>query len=74
MEKNPQKVIRRRPAETGGVAGALALLVAHTAGLDDPNLIVALATVIGFLPAALTWLVGLIRSGGEPVEAVAEGA
>jgi hypothetical protein len=62
MEKHPQKVIRNRPAETGGVAGALALLLARAAGLNDPNMIVALATVIGFAPAAVTWLVELLRS------------
>jgi hypothetical protein len=66
MEKHPQKVIRSRPAETGGVAGALALLVARAAGLTDPNMIVALATVIGFAPAAVTWLVELLRSTGQP--------
>jgi hypothetical protein len=73
LEKNPQKVIRRRPAETGGVAGAVALLIARAAGLSDPNLIVALATVIGFAPAGLTWLVGLLRSG-EPGGILGEGA
>jgi hypothetical protein len=66
MEKNPQNVIRSRPAETGGVAGALALLVARAAGLNDPNMIVALATVIGFAPAAVTWIVELLRTTGQP--------
>ncbi len=54
------------------MAGALALLIAHTAGLEDPNLIVALASVIGFAPAAITWLVELVEDSG-PVKPVGEG-
>lgn len=49
----------RRPAETGGVAAAIALLVAHLLGVDDATVIVALAVVVGFVPAAITWLVVL---------------
>jgi hypothetical protein len=74
MHKQPQKFAQHRPAETGGVAGALALLVARAAGLSDPNLIVALATVIGFAPAGITWVVGLIRGASPPMEAVGEGS
>jgi hypothetical protein len=69
MQKQPSRVVRQRPAEIGGVAGALALLVARTAGLGDPNLIVALATVIGFAPTGITWLIELVR-GGRTAEAV----
>lgn len=59
--------LQNRPSEVGGVAGAIALLVAHFAGLTDPNVIVWLAVVIGFTPAAITWLVTLLRghSGGS---------
>lgn len=53
----------RRPAETGGVAGAIALLVAHLLGVDDATVIVALAVVVGFVPAAITWLVVLLHVG-----------
>jgi len=73
MQTQPQKFVRHRPAETGGVAGALALLVARAAGLDDPNLIVALATVMGFAPAGITWLVELIRGASRPTVPVGEG-
>ena len=74
MQARPHKIVRRRPAETGGVAGALALLVARAAGVDDPNMIVALATVFGFAPAGVTWLVELIRGATPPAEPVAETA
>lgn len=50
-----------RPAETGGVAGAVALLVARGLGVSDVGLVTALAVVIGFVPAAITWLVNLLR-------------
>lgn len=46
-----------RPAETGGVAAAIALLIAHLLGVDDATTITALAVVIGFVPAAITWVV-----------------
>jgi hypothetical protein len=49
------------PAETTGLAGALALLIARALGLDDPDTIVALGVVIASLPAVVTWLVLLVR-------------
>lgn len=52
---------RQRPAELSGVAGALAILVAYLFGVDDPEVIVALAIVLGFVPAAVTWVVVLVR-------------
>jgi hypothetical protein len=56
-----KRVVSKHPAEATGVAGALALLVAKALGVDDPDTIVALAIVVGFLPAAVTWLVELVR-------------
>lgn len=59
--------MKSRPAETGGVAAALALLVARLIGIDDADAIVALGVVVGFVPAAITWLVVTIRSGSSQV-------
>lgn len=56
-------LIRCRPAETTGAAGAVALLVAHAVGVSDPDTIVALGVVIALLPAGVTWLVNVWRSG-----------
>lgn len=53
--------MKSRPAETGGVAAALALLVARIAGIDDINTVTAIAIVIGFIPAAVTWVVTLTQ-------------
>lgn len=55
-----------RPAETGGIAAALAVLVAHLFGLDDADLIVALAVVIGGIPAVITGIVASRRHDDYP--------
>jgi hypothetical protein len=59
--ESKDNLFRSRPAETGGVTAALALIVARVAGVDDVGVITALAVVIGFIPAAITWLVVTIR-------------
>lgn len=51
--------MKSRPAETGGVASAVALLIARIAGVDDIDTVTALAIVVGFVPAAVTWIVNL---------------
>lgn len=55
-----------RPAETGGIASALAVLIAHIAGVNDPGTIAALAVAVGFVPAAVTWAVTLARKKPGP--------
>jgi hypothetical protein len=50
-----------RPAETGAVAGAIALLIGYFAGIDDAAVLTAMGVVIGFIPAAITWLVTTFR-------------
>lgn len=53
----PRSLPARRPAETSGVAGAVALLVARLLGfVDDADAVVALAMVLGALPAVVTWI------------------
>jgi hypothetical protein len=51
----------RRPAEVGGAASALALLLGRAFGIDDVDTVTALAVVIGILPAAITWTVSTVR-------------
>jgi hypothetical protein len=55
----------RRPAETGGVAAAVTLLIVRLLGLEDVDTVVALGVVVGFVPAAITWLATLIRPKGS---------
>lgn len=59
-----------RPAETGGVAAAAALLVARALGVDDAGTITAIAVVIGFVPAAITWLVVTLRHDDYPTREI----
>jgi hypothetical protein len=50
-----------RPAETGGVAMAIAVLVTHLLGVTDATVITSLAVIAGFVPAAITFIVHLFR-------------
>jgi hypothetical protein len=47
----------RRPAETTAAASAVALLICKALGVDDPDVLVALAVVIGFIPTVVTSIV-----------------
>jgi len=51
----------RRPAETTAAASAIALLIVKALGVDDPDTLVALAVVIGFIPTIVTWIVQMRR-------------
>jgi energy-converting hydrogenase Eha subunit A len=50
-------MISSRPAETGGAAGAVAIIVARVLGVEDPTTIAAIGVVVGFVPAAVTFCV-----------------
>jgi len=56
----------QRPAETGGAAGAVALLASRLAGVRDPNTLTSIGAVAGFVPAAITWLVVTLRKPPPP--------
>lgn len=62
---DPRSTVAARPAETGGLAAALAVLIAYFAGLDDPAVIAALVIVVGALPAVITWCVVKYREAKE---------
>jgi hypothetical protein len=49
--------VKGRPAETGGAVAAIAVLVAHTLGVDNAQVITALVAAVGLVPAAITLLV-----------------
>lgn len=53
--------MRSRPAESSGVAAAVALLIAYVFGVRDAETVLALAVVIGAVPGAVTWLVERLR-------------
>jgi hypothetical protein len=52
---------QKRPAELGGAAGSVAILVAWALGVDDAGIIAAIGVVVGFVPAAITWTVTTVR-------------
>jgi hypothetical protein len=52
---------KKRPAELGGAAGSVAILVAWALGVDDAGIIAAIGVVVGFVPAAITWTVTTVR-------------
>lgn len=56
-----------RPAEIGGIAGAIAFLIARAAGVTDPYTVTAIGTVVGFIPAAITWIVVKIQGTPDKV-------
>lgn len=55
--KKVQDKVEKRPAETGAIASAVALLVGRALGIDDVETVTAIAVVIGFVPAAITYAV-----------------
>ncbi len=57
----PKQIVQKRPAETTGAAGSVALLLGRALGIKDPDTLVAIGAVVGILPAAITWLVTTIR-------------
>lgn len=54
-------IVHSRPAESGGVAGSVALIIGRAAGIKDPDTLVAIGALVGFIPAAITWLVTLVK-------------
>jgi energy-converting hydrogenase Eha subunit B len=63
MAAKPQEIIESRPAETGGFAAAMAVLICYLLGVDDPGLLAALTVVVGTLPGIITWIVVQSRKG-----------
>lgn len=52
-----------RPAEvTTPVAMAITMLIAGAIGVDDPTNIAYIAIVVSFVPAAVTYIVELIKA------------
>jgi len=53
--------VRNRPAESAGVAASVAVLIVTVLGVSDPRVYGALVVVVGFVPAAVTFLVEQAR-------------
>jgi thiol:disulfide interchange protein len=48
------------------VVGSATILLAYALGVTDPLVIVALGVIVGFVPAAITWVVVNVRKSRKP--------
>jgi hypothetical protein len=48
------------------VVGAATLLLAYALGVTDPTTYMALGVIVGFVPAAVTWIVVMVRKARTP--------
>jgi hypothetical protein len=53
--------VTSHPAETAGLAAAVAVLIVSVFSISDPQVYGALIIVVGAVPAAVTFLVELVR-------------
>lgn len=59
---NPVKLVEDHPAETAmPLATVLAALIAKALGVEDTDTILYIALALSFVPALVTWIVGLTR-------------
>lgn len=59
---NPVALAKSRPAESAmPIATVLAALIAKLAGVEDTDTILYIALALSFIPAAVTWVVELVR-------------
>lgn len=61
--KNPTpRIIKERPAETATPpAMVVAILICKALGVEDVDTLGYVALGVAFVPAGVTWLVGLVR-------------
>jgi hypothetical protein len=48
------------------VVGAATLLIGRALGVDDPDVLLAMGVIVGFVPAAVTWIVVKRRKARTP--------
>jgi hypothetical protein len=59
---SPVDVIKSRPAESAmPIATVLAALFAKLLGVEDTDTILYLALALSFVPAAVTWIVEVVK-------------
>lgn len=59
-----KNIIARRPAETGGAAGASVMVIARAFGVKDPNILAGIGAAVGVGPGVITWIVATVRRSG----------
>ena len=59
---NPVQITKEHPAETAmPLATVLAALIAKALGVEDTDTILYIALALSFVPAVVTWIVGLTK-------------
>lgn len=62
----PLDLAKDRPAETATpIAMVLAVLIAKLFGVEDASTVAYIAIALSFVPAAVTWIVVLLRQKSE---------
>lgn len=61
----PLELAKSRPAESGGLAGAVAVLLCAVLGVTDPTTIAAVGVVAAAAPAVITAAVVALRRRGK---------
>lgn len=60
--KNPASIAKTRPAETATPIAMVVALLIGKAFDADAETVAYIALLVAFVPAAVTWMVNLIRS------------
>lgn len=61
---NPEgNIVQRHPTETAmPIATVIAALICKALGVEDTDTIFYIALIVAFVPAAITWIVNMIKS------------
>jgi len=65
---NPDgNLIQKHPAETAlPIFTVVAALIAKVLGVEDTDTILYIGLVLSFVPAAITWIVNMVRGSKKP--------
>ena len=59
-------LLQRHPAETAmPIFTVLAALIGKALGVEDTDTILYIGLALSFIPAAITWIVGMVRGDKE---------
>lgn len=56
-----RNIVQRRPAESVGVLGSFAMIIAHLCGVDSASQLTGIGAAVGLLPAVVTQVVEVLR-------------
>ena len=63
----PPNIAQQHPAEIAGpLAMAIAVLTTKLIGVEDTTVLASIAIVVSFIPALVTWIVGMVQGKQAP--------